>query len=83
MKLVCVLGTQGKKQESGYDHCEYSIYLAPESIKPGHRKLTNTGAPGWLSQLSISQILDFSSGGDPRVVGLSPPLGSVLSVEPV
>ena len=33
------------------------------------------GAPGWLSQLSVT----FSSGHDPRVLGLSPTLGSLLS----
>ena len=38
------------------------------------------GAPGWLSQLSIQ--VDFSSGHDPTVMGLSPALSSALSVEP-
>ena len=49
--------------------------------------LTNTldegplGAPGSLSQLSV-WTLDFSSGHDLTVVGLSPAWGSPLSVEP-
>ena len=34
------------------------------------------GSVGWVT-------LDFSSGHDPRVVGLNPALGSVLSVESV
>ena len=36
-----------------------------------------TGAPGLIEHLT----LDFSSGHDPRVVGLSPALGSVMSME--
>ena len=34
------------------------------------------------AQLVEHLTLDFSSGHDPRVVGLSPMLGSVLNIEP-
>ena len=37
----------------------------------------------WVPQLVERPTLDFGSGRDPRVVGLGPVLGSVLSVEPV
>ena len=36
----------------------------------------------WVVQLVERLTLDFGSGHDPRVTGLSPNLGSVLSVEP-
>lgn len=38
-----------------------------------------SGEPEWISQLSVQ--LDFSSGHDLAVVGSSPVLGSMLSVE--
>ena len=36
----------------------------------------------WVAQLVDHLTLDFDSGHDPRVVGLSPTLGSMPSVEP-
>ena len=45
-----------------------------------HQDSLVLGAPGWLSQLSVP--LDFSSGHDLRVVGLSPMSGSMLGMEP-
>ena len=37
----------------------------------------------WVAQLVERLTLDFSSGHDPRVVGLGLVLGYALSVEPV
>ena len=36
----------------------------------------------WVAQSITHPTLDFGSGRDPRVVGLGPTLGSVLSMEP-
>ena len=36
----------------------------------------------WVAQSVECLILDFGSGHDPRIVGSSPDLGSVLSMEP-
>ena len=38
--------------------------------------------PGWLSRLTIPPTLDFGSGHDLRVLGLSPSLDSMLSLDP-
>ena len=47
---------------------------------PINKKATAWGA--WVA-LSVKDLtLDFGSGHDPRVVGSSPAMGSVLSVEP-
>ena len=42
--------------------------------------LKNWGS--WVAQSVERPTLDFSSGHDPRVVGLSPRSGSMLSIEP-
>ena len=44
------------------------------------QKTNKSGAPGWLSQLSI-QLLILGSGRDPRVVGSSPASSSMVSME--
>ena len=36
----------------------------------------------WVPQLAECPTLEFGSGHDPRVMGLSPASGSVLSLEP-
>ena len=36
----------------------------------------------WVAQSVESPTLEFGSGHDPRVVGLSPTSGSALSIEP-
>ena len=36
----------------------------------------------WVAQPVERPTLDFDSGHDPRVMGSSPMLGSILSVEP-
>ena len=40
------------------------------------------GGSAWLAQSVECPTLDFGSGHDPRVVELSPVLGSVLNMEP-
>ena len=40
------------------------------------------GGGAWVAQLVGHPALDFSSGHDPRVMGLSPMSGSALSMEP-
>jgi len=37
---------------------------------------------GWLLGASVGEVSAFSSGHDPRVLGPSPALGSLLSGEP-
>ena len=44
------------------------------------RYITNRGA--WVAHSAECPSLDFGSGHDPRVMGLSPMLGSVLSMKP-
>ena len=51
-------------------------FLCPRNYKYRHFGGT------WVAQSVEPMTLEFSSGNDPRVLGLSPTLGPMLSVEP-
>ena len=50
--------------------------------REGEENLKITPGGAWVAQLLERPTLDFCSGHDPRVTGLSPASGSALNMEP-
>ena len=66
--------------------CELSsiwvLQWKTEKTLPGRIIIKKQTWGAWVAQLVKCLTVDFGSGHDPRVVGWSPVLGSVLGVDP-
>ena len=78
--LGSMLMTQSLEPTSDSVSLSLSLSLSQKqiSIKKNENTLGVPEGAQWVERLA----LDFSSGHDPRVMGLSPVSGSMLSVEP-
>ena len=79
LQQICPVGPRlGRHRDScSAQGREGRSNLCSSPTSPWHK--ANSGAPGWVRQ--VSPTLGLGSGCDPRVLGLSPLVGALLSVE--
>ena len=83
--IVCHFTTLNLLQLSFISPVLFSSFVSLGSLYCKRSQVSTTfkeeGGGAYMAQLVKRLTLDFSSGHDPRVMGSSPMLGSVLSVE--